>query len=340
MNYRYLITRSIIATLVLLCLFMVLPAQTALAYSTNPICNDAQPNTIYVNSSVVGGSNDGTTYANAFLTIQAAVNAASPGNIICVSNGTYAGVTISQQVTLVGPNYDTSPNSAADITVAAARATEANLTGSFTIAANNVEINGFSSTAGVGITQAAANRFNNITISNNVFNGNNFAININLNNSLPRNDFMLIENNRITNYAGGSQTGIWVHQVNNLTIQNNYINSGVQNNSRGINLGGNTGVLVANNHIEIPLPQTAGFGIQVGADYPGGMNNIVVEDNTIIGSTIGISLYPCDATSPPTPPTGSNLENITLRGNEITNVDGSAIRMGLVTVTLIVGTAR
>ena len=92
-------------------------------------------------------------------TIQFAINTAVANDVISVAAGTYAGaVNINKSVSIVGPNANTLSS-----VLPAARLPEANITGVFTLSANNVTINGLQFTAGGRI----AGEGNNFTFRSN-----------------------------------------------------------------------------------------------------------------------------------------------------------------------------
>lgn len=287
----------------------VAPSQAA--YSL--LCGTA----IYVDDSFVGVS-DGTS-GSPYTTIAAAVAVASAGDVICVNDGTYASTNINQQVTLLGPNAGFNANDPADITASnPTRITEAVVNGTFGLQANNIIVDGFTfSGFALGIAQQVS-PFTSMQVLNNNFLNGSFAINFNFGAVFPLNTGLLIENNRIDTYSAAAQTAIWVHNVDGATIRGNYINSGGFDNSRGINLSGNN-IVVEDNHTIIPLPQTNGFGLQIGADQPNTMQGITAQRNTFVGGARGIQMYPCAG--------GRNLQNISILDNEIRDVANIAIWM-------------
>ncbi len=187
-----------------------------------------------------------------FTTIQAAITAASTGNTIVVSAGTYAeNITIPKSVLLIGPNANVDPNTGT-------RVPEAVISGGigFTIEpeATNITINGFTVSAadtGEAIYNvgAGAADVSGLNISYNIVGTGVRAISLESNG-----DNVSILHNKLGGYskdiAGGD--GTW----NNLKINDNYLLQ----------------------------PTDQSYAVQIGPDGTGPINGFEFKDNHVYGS--------------------------------------------------------
>ena len=202
-------------------------------------------------------------------TIQAAINAASPGDIINVAAGTYPGnVNIDRAITLNGANAGVSPCSGT-------RTAETKVMGAFTIAANNITINGFEFTgAGAQIASTAGlSTWSNIDIENNWLHATTAQIPIRhglgLGGGIGTTNWTVL-NNKIEDIQLANATAIALFNITNAVVNNNCIShtNATFAGRRGINADGLQNATLNGNSIDLgdinPTTQTnAVWGIQV-----------------------------------------------------------------------------
>ena len=103
--------------------------------------------------------------------IQAAVNAASAGDTIVISAGTYAeDVTVNKALTFQGANVGVSGS--------ATRGAESTINGAFTIATSNITIDGLRFNGGQSAIkgESGANAYDNLVIQNNLIQNTIYAL--------------------------------------------------------------------------------------------------------------------------------------------------------------------
>lgn len=267
--------------------------------------------------------------ASTYATIQAAVNAATPGAVITVDSGTYAEkVTVNKSVTIEGAQVGVAGQSASRT---GTPATESVVTGasgstSFYITASNVTIDGFTvedatdaNNFGFGILIAGG--VSGTHIQNNIIQDN--IVGIGLANGSGGQS--VIENNLIrdNNQPGAaSGTGIYSDQyVAGGALQNVLINNNafVSNNNAGLGLSstdpnqGASDIIVSNNTFD-------SNGRQI---YLYSTTNSTITGNTITnattptdgGTSVAIGLYGNDA-------------NLAITNNVLQNGNANGIRIG------------
>jgi hypothetical protein len=221
----------------------------------------ADPNAEYDGTQLVAENtfSTGTVYiestGNVFTTIQAAVNAASAGDTLIVSEGVFEeNVTLDKSITILGANAGVAGTDAA-------RSGESMLDGQFVIAADNITIDGFQVDGGgsqsSGVRGTGTSAYSDVSIANSVFTGQagqailwgfgqgggagseNWSISDNLINGIVGNDAsaMRLENiNGLTisgntiehnDDANSGRRGIQLENVQNATIAGNMIDLGV-----------------------------------------------------------------------------------------------------------------
>ncbi len=152
-------------------------------------------NTWYV--SVTGSDSNPGTFEEPLLTIQMAVNTASPLDTIIVSSGEYVGnVFIGKPVNIEGPNMDINPNS----NFGSSRNEEAIINGTVQIASDLVTLNGMEIQNAIPLAINTTDNSNNLYLKFNKIVGFNEVFSF--------------------NYDGGLHTGI---TVSNWTCEGNWI---------------------------------------------------------------------------------------------------------------------
>ena len=282
----------------------LLAVASIIAFAMSALTTTATGSTLYVNPD---GSCSGRTPC--FTTIQAAVNAASPGDTIQVAAATYPElVQVTKTLTINGANAGVDPRGPA---VRGAESIVGMANGAFQILADKVVIDGFTvqgvtndpSTdpaaleAGIWTNPAFSGTQGGYTIQNNIIQNNIIGIYANNTGSLTAKvQQNLIQNNNAPGSSSG--TGIYsdVGLANVLIANNNFVG---QTNA-SINLVGATGsgfasIAIVNNMLD------AGIGLF-------SSSNVLISNNTSIGNTIAGTIY-----------IGGNDSNITISNNVLDN---------------------
>jgi parallel beta-helix repeat protein len=200
-----------------------------------------------------------------YKTIQEAVDAAQPGDIVFVYNGTYnENIFIDKTINLTGISRDNTTINGTDIVISVDGADYINITG-FTIKTGG--------TAGIRF-----NYSNNSLIMNNRVEENDYGIQI-----LRSND-TIIKNNIVSNNS--LYDGIYVSESRNTTIENNDC---INNNGRGIYLrreSSNTKI-IGNNVSE----NRHGIYISDLSNNNTIINNIILSNTGTVAWAAGLSIY-------------------------------------------------
>ncbi len=203
------------------------------------VCNGRQ-NKLYVNdnsltgnvfTSAVGNDANSGIPSAPLLTLNAALIKAQAGDSIFVDAGTYVtpNLNINKSITILGANYNASPNNPVDrLVLNPVRNANSLITGStFTIAANDVRLEGLAFSPGakpqVTITTAGANNFTfkrnySIVTSGNFLNLNGPSIPIGQASTFGN---YLVEDNRFESQVTISSLCIVIGALNDVTINNN-----------------------------------------------------------------------------------------------------------------------
>ena len=233
---------------------------------------------------------ENVTQSTYHTTIQAAITAATAGDVIEVCAGEYTGsILVDKEVTLLGPNAAISPNTGSREDEAIITGDIGNATAAIRIGASNVTIKGFKIT-GITGTQAArssiggGHNFVNYTQPNNVLIekmliDDNDAYGIYTNGHLIM-DKWTIHDNKIVNLTSGGWTAINPWKQTNLEITNNVIsNIGYG----GINISDVQTALVDGNTVS-DIPRQ---GIQIAYNTGYSTSNITVSNNIITNTNTG-----------------------------------------------------
>ncbi len=260
------------------------------------LSNNALPE-VYVDSAYTDGNAGIHTFGyDAFNTIQNGVNAVATGGTVNVVAGTYAeNLNIAKSVNLLGPNAGIDPNTGT-------RVAEATITGTVTIASDDVTFDGFSVTNPNGNGLYALDK-SELAIKNNVFNaigtslatGTSQAIYLKSYSSSTHD--ITIQNNKISNVgndATGSNKGIFVgdstgvESITGLIVKDNSISGILAKTSNkgaygilinhGANGGQTAGAQILNNKIN-NLEGLWAHAIGLEGDTP----NAIVTGNEISG---------------------------------------------------------
>lgn len=200
-------------------------------------------NRLYVNdnsqlgdvfTTAVGNDGNPGTAAAPFATLSKAYTTAQSGDSIYMDAGTYnnIGGTIGKSLTILGANYQVSPNDAANALLPnAGRNAETIITNStFTIGANDINLSGFTLDPGARIqlqltnTAATNNDFSNIKVARNRFLISNTLNAISITGkfvALPVTGNYIIDDNRFEKNGGASGTSVQLNYLNNVSVTNN-----------------------------------------------------------------------------------------------------------------------
>ncbi|MDX2307110.1 MAG: NosD domain-containing protein [Hyphomicrobium sp.] len=216
---------------------------------------------------LVGGSG--------FATIQAAIDAASPGDTILVAAGTYTeAVSVNKQVTILGANDG--------ISGTGSRGAESILSGGFHILADGVVIDGFRITNGATFTGETTGAFvqaDNVTITNTRIEGANVTGTRGIVTDSGRTG-LVIDDNYVTDWA----TGAFINPGTAATVTGNTFEDNTvglaADGPDGLSINGNT---FTNNSLE-----------QIGM---GALDAVVdlssqIGTNTFTGTAPQVSIYP------------------------------------------------
>ncbi len=241
-----------------------------------------------------------------YTTIQAAINAASSGDTILVSPGSYTeNLNVGAGVTLLGAQANVDPNTPGARTNPALESTIVPLNPaivSVNITAANATVNGFQVNAPTGSGQAILASAANDTVSYNIVDGFETIYD-------QRTDGFTAAHNRLhTNYVG-----VTVHTGNNtpatgVSVTDNVIVPGLAPvaNSRAIYMS-----LTVNSQVT----GNSGIGF-IGAGLEGsGHTNLLVSGNTFNGNRKGISIF-------------GTSTFITITGNTVNNNHSSPVGAG------------
>jgi hypothetical protein len=253
----------------------------------------------YVNASV-DSSGDGKSESEAFKTIAEAINDVDTkdGDTIQVLEGTYDGFTVTKSVKILGPNDKIHPQDMSkDVpTPNPDRLTgEAVINGMVTFAAgiDDITLSGFklvtsTEPAGVRVTTS-----DNVTITYNDFSSGGWPIDAQQSGLAST---WVVSHNRIDDITEDVQTAIYLVNITNLTVENNFIrhDNPEADNRRGVNLDSSKNVTFTGNNIDmgargVELPTTkALWAIQLAMDE-GAVEDVTIENNWIRGARTGIS---------------------------------------------------
>ena len=276
---------------------------------SDPWCTTDTCPTIWHVASSGNDANAGTTEAP-FRNVQTAINAASAGDTITVSAGTYTGnLSINKALTILGPNNSIAPGTGAT------RQSEAVVSGAVTIdsAIDGLTLKGFKitspDTSTVGVTIGSNSK--NVTISYNDISGFNQGI-LSQGNSLNFGSDMNISYNYLHGLSPDAtygSYGIHLRNVKALTVSNNIITDTVAGLTgtqyrRGMGLRGIQNAVVENNTVNFGSTASAQatYAIFVTQKLNDGGNgndlavsDVVISGNTLSGVVWGIDLSMLDS---------------------------------------------
>lgn len=276
-------------------------------------------------TTAVGNDANFGTPASPLATLSVAYGKAQAGDTIFVDAGNHiSSGNISKSITVLGPNYQISPNDATDpLQYNAGRNTEAVISGGpFSIGASNINFKGFTfNLAATAQFQQINNTvgFSQIEISYNRFliNSNSTPINITGENITPLSTFNYnISNNRFEKNAGSNGASIVLNAINGVYVSGNSFVNGSASFDRtqtGMNFGSSVKVdnlTISGNHLN--APNLAISTTRIG--------NTVVENNKVYNCNSGFNLSN-NITEPATLMVRNNLIQ-NLRGNAITSLRG------------------
>jgi hypothetical protein len=270
---------------------------------------------------------DGNTVTNVdsgilYCSIQSAINdpLTLNGHTLLVSPGTFSeNVTVNKGLILNGANASLSP-------CTGSRGAESTIMGSFTIAANDISIDGFEFTgAGARIASSAgATTWSDISIQNNwlhattaqqpILHGFGSGGGIGTTN-------WTVSNNKIEDIQSANSTAMALFNISNAAVDNNCIShtNAAFDGRRGINADGLQTATINGNTIDMgvinPLPDNSD-GTFTKARYPlqlsssnQGSNNVTVDGNIFTGAYDGIVTLG-----------NGSYTTVTISNNEISNV--------------------
>lgn len=276
-------------------------------------------------TTAVGNDANFGTPASPLATLSVAYGKAQAGDTIFVDAGNHiSSGNISKSITVLGPNYQISPNDATDpLQYNAGRNAEAVISGGFySIAAYNINFKGFTfNLAATAQFQQINNTvgFSQIEISYNRFliNSNSTPINITGENITPLSTFNYnISNNRFEKNAGSNGASIVLNAINGVYVSgNSFVNgsASLDRTQTGMNFGSSVKVdnlSISGNHFN--APNLAISTTRIG--------NTVVENNKVYNCNSGFNL----SNNIPEPATLMVRNNLiqNSRGNSITSLRG------------------
>jgi len=212
-----------------------------------------------------------TTQGTGYLSIQPAIDAADPADVIEVSTGSYPeALSIGKALSLLGPNVGIDA-------VTGVRSAEAEVTGQVTVTADDVTIDGFALTNPTGTVGIYAKRCSGLTVANNVIHD-------------------------INSSGAGSASGVYVLgdepstgsiPISDIVITGNFIHDVGSASStvstKGIYFGDSNGVstvsnvLVQGNKVETVLTTRGAYGIilNYGFNSTGSVSDVAILDNIV-----------------------------------------------------------
>ena len=236
-------------------------------------------------------------------TIQAAINAAIPGEDLLVLSGTYleGQINVTKSVHLSGPNVSVTPPSP--------RTAEARVVGGFEVMASDVSIQGFEIVEGVPHPNAAtlsrfvwsSQAFNGIDVSFNWIHGpagqSASAIELGDQNSGLRSALLTVGSNTINGLVPGSSSGIFLTAVDGATVVGNLVHLATVPTSSGdyglpgIVFDGVHDGLIAKNDLDLGQSNanigSAAYGIGVQAFFDD-ILNVSISQNIVRNSVAGV----------------------------------------------------
>ncbi|TVQ16054.1 MAG: hypothetical protein EA367_21215 [Leptolyngbya sp. DLM2.Bin15] len=240
-----------------------------------------------------------------FTSIQAAVDAANPGDTLLIGAGTYVGnVTINKPLTLIGANDGLAGNDPS-------RGAESIIQGSFTLGSDDITIRGFEFSNPSAAIRGGANgsvNYNNITIAFNDFvalsnNAAQFITNGFGNGGAPTGGTnWSITDNRFSGITGSDASVIRIDNIDGLVIANNvatHDNAG-SSGRRGIQIDNSQNVQITGNTIDLGVTDlsnanatfnAARYAVQLSLDADSSVNstsNVTISGNLFSGAYDGI----------------------------------------------------
>ncbi len=258
-------------------LTLILASVIFVTFSMIPV--EAKPDIIYVPSN--------------YSTIQAAINAASPGDIINVSSGTYSGsIIVNKSLTLIGQDPSTT----------VIRGTTEETYVILCLNVDNVKISSFTITGSIkGI---------NLTNSNhNIISGNNITGN---------SQYGIFLRNSSDNYVNGNtvlyngQRGIYLRESSNRNIVNN----------NSVSHHGEWGIYIYRSRQNIVSNNTISNNVDRGV-YMIESDNNTFNGNTILDNAYGISIRDSKNLILRNNNMTSNIQNFDISGQYVQSIDAS-----------------